>query len=64
MASTPGTRRTFAPVTMGHIRSHGCRELLVSCSSIFRHGCPMASSCLTFREPVAVKPWALAYSSD
>jgi hypothetical protein len=30
------TRRkveTFAPVTLGHIRSHGCRDLLVYCDS-------------------------------
>ena len=25
---------TFEPVTMGHIRGHGCRDLLVYCSSI------------------------------
>ena len=24
---------TFPPVTMGHIRGHGCRDLLVYCSS-------------------------------
>ena len=24
---------TFAPVTLGHIRSHGCRDLLVYCVS-------------------------------
>jgi hypothetical protein len=24
---------TFEPVTMGHIRSHGCRDLLVYCGS-------------------------------
>jgi hypothetical protein len=24
---------TFPPVTMGHIRSHGCRDLLVYCGS-------------------------------
>jgi hypothetical protein len=24
---------TFEPVTMGHIRSHGCRDLLVYCAS-------------------------------
>ena len=23
----------FAPVTLGHIRAHGCRDLLVYCSS-------------------------------
>jgi hypothetical protein len=26
---------TFPPVTMGHIRGHGCRDLLVYCSSGF-----------------------------
>ena len=25
---------TFAPVTLGHIRSHGCRDLLVYCNAI------------------------------
>jgi hypothetical protein len=24
---------TFEPVTLGHIRSHGCRDLLVYCGS-------------------------------
>ena len=24
---------TFPPVTMGHIRGHGCRDLLVYCDS-------------------------------
>ena len=24
---------TFPPVTMGHIRGHGCRDLLVYCGS-------------------------------
>jgi hypothetical protein len=28
-----GKRESFPPVTMGHIRSHGCRELLVYCIS-------------------------------
>jgi hypothetical protein len=27
-------RETFEPVTLGHIRSHGCRDLLVYCGSI------------------------------
>jgi hypothetical protein len=31
---TPRTRQSFEPVTMGHIRSHGCRDLLVYCESI------------------------------
>jgi hypothetical protein len=26
-------RETFAPVTLGHIRGHGCRRLLVYCAS-------------------------------
>ena len=26
-------RETFAPVTLGHIRSHGCHDLLVYCDS-------------------------------
>src|SRR5262245_14996776 len=29
---TPHKRETFEPVTMGHIRSHGCRDLLVYCA--------------------------------
>jgi hypothetical protein len=29
----PLLQETFAPVTMGHIRSHGCRDLLVYCIS-------------------------------
>jgi hypothetical protein len=27
-------RETFEPVTLGHIRSHGCRDLLVYCGSM------------------------------
>jgi hypothetical protein len=27
-------RETFEPVTLGHIRDHGCRDLLVYCNSI------------------------------
>jgi hypothetical protein len=26
-------RETFEPVTLGHIRGHGCRDLLVYCGS-------------------------------
>jgi hypothetical protein len=29
------TRETFEPVTMGHIRGHGCRDLFVYCESIW-----------------------------
>jgi len=25
---------TFEPVTLGHIRSHGCRAILIYCGSI------------------------------
>ena len=33
---------TFEPVTLGHIRSHGCRDLLVYCGSITcNHGVTM-----------------------
>jgi hypothetical protein len=28
-------RQTFEPVTLGHIRGHGCRDLLVYCQSIY-----------------------------
>jgi hypothetical protein len=35
-------RETFEPVTLGHIRSHGCRGLLVYCGSInCNHGVTM-----------------------
>jgi len=33
MASTRRSRQTFPPVTMGHIRGHGCPRLLVYCTS-------------------------------
>jgi hypothetical protein len=28
-----GRNETFPPLTMGHIRGHGCRDLLVYCGS-------------------------------
>jgi hypothetical protein len=31
---TARKRETFPPVTLGHIRGHGCRDLLVFCGSI------------------------------
>jgi hypothetical protein len=34
---TPRHRETFEPVTIGHIRSHGCRDLLVYCESGWCH---------------------------
>jgi hypothetical protein len=30
----PRKREIFEPVTLGHIRSHGCRDLLIYCDSI------------------------------
>ena len=30
---TPHRRETFPPVTLAHIRAHGCRDLLVYCTS-------------------------------
>jgi hypothetical protein len=33
----PRRRETFQPVTMGHIRFHGCRDLLVYCDSGWCH---------------------------
>jgi hypothetical protein len=32
---TPRRRETFEPVTLGHIRSHGCRDILIYCESIW-----------------------------
>ena len=32
---TPRTRQPLDLGTMGHIRSHGCRDLLVYCSSVW-----------------------------
>src|SRR5438067_12212402 len=34
---TSRQRETFPPVTLGHIRSHGCRDLLVYCGSTWCH---------------------------
>jgi hypothetical protein len=43
LASVAGQKReTFEPVTLGHIRSHGCRDLLVYRGSInCNHGVTM-----------------------
>jgi hypothetical protein len=32
---TPRQRETFPPVTLGHIRGHGCRNLVVYCHSLW-----------------------------
>ena len=34
---TPRRGETFPPVTLGHIRGHGCRNLLVYCQSGWCH---------------------------
>jgi hypothetical protein len=34
---TPRRRETFPPVTLGQIRGHGCRNLLVYCESLWCH---------------------------
>ena len=40
-------RETFPPVTLGHIRGHGCRELLVYCQSLW---CNRGTAALIFPE--------------
>ncbi len=32
---TPREREIFPPVTLGHLRGHGCRDLLVYCEAIW-----------------------------
>jgi hypothetical protein len=32
---TPRHHETFEPVTLAHIRGHGCRDLLVYCESVW-----------------------------
>ena len=32
---TPRRRETFEPVTLGQIRAHGCRDILIYCGSIW-----------------------------
>ena len=34
MNRLPQLRETFPPVTLGHIRGHGCHSLLIYCGSI------------------------------
>jgi len=49
---------TFEPVTMGHFRSHGCRDLLVYCESIWcNHSAKINADWLPDDAvPVALKP--------
>src|SRR6202022_1095133 len=44
---------TFEPVTMGHIRGHGCRDLLVYCNSgRSHHSATMNADWLSDETPV------------
>src|SRR6202048_1096320 len=44
---------TFKPVTMGHIRGHGCRDLLVYCNSgRCHHSATMNADWLSDETPV------------
>jgi hypothetical protein len=44
---------TFEPVTMGHIRGHGCRDLLVYCNSgRCHHSATMNADWLSDETPV------------
>jgi hypothetical protein len=46
-------RETFPPVTMEHIRGHGCRELLIYCGSgRCHHGATMNADWLPDETPV------------
>ena len=46
-------RETFPPVTLGHIRGHGCRDLLVYCNSInCSHGATMNADHLPDDTPI------------
>jgi hypothetical protein len=48
---------TFAPVTMGHIRGHGCRDLLVYCNSgRCHHSATMNADWLSDETPVDSRP--------
>ena len=49
-------QETFAPVTLGHIRSHGCRDLLVYCISGRCH------HSATIKWQLAVRRYARAFS--
>src|SRR5262245_22079100 len=46
-------RETFPPVTLGQIRGHGCRNLLVYCESLWcNHGAVMNADALPDEMPV------------
>src|SRR5215472_2833865 len=50
---TPRERETFPPVTLGQIRGHGCRNLLVYCESVWcNHSAVMNADALPDELPV------------
>ena len=50
---TARQRETFPPVTLGHIRGHGCRDLLVYCESVWcNHSTVMNADWLPDETPV------------
>ena len=50
---TPRHHETFEPVTLGHIRGHGCRDLLVySASGWCNHSATMNADWLPDETPV------------
>jgi hypothetical protein len=58
----PGKRATFPPVTLGHIRGHGSRSLLVYCGSIaYNYGAVMRADHLPDDTPIRPlgdhEPW-------
>jgi hypothetical protein len=47
------TRQTFEPVTLGHVRSLGCRDLLVYCTSTWcNHAATITADWLPEDTPV------------
>jgi hypothetical protein len=50
---TPRRREQFAPVTLGHMRGHGCRDVLIYCESLWcRHSAIMNVDALADETPV------------
>jgi hypothetical protein len=50
---TPRQRKRFAPVTLGHMRGHGCRDVLIYCESVWcRHKAIMNVDVLPDDTPV------------
>ena len=52
-AMTPHRTETFPPVTLAHIRGHGCRDLLVYCESTWcNHSATMNAHWLPDETPI------------